>query len=64
MLREDELCVNCSVRADVLALALACLGSGRRAGGELEFAWSWELLGSGRELERGAGTRKRELDSN
>ena len=26
--------------------------------------WSWKLLGSGRELELGAETRKRELDSN
>ena len=43
---------------------LVCLGSGRRAGGELEICVELEVLGSGRELELGAGTRKRELDSN
>lgn len=29
-----------------------------------KFTWSWKLLGSGRELELGAGIQKWELDSN
>jgi len=61
MLREYELCVNLLGSRGRLWPASAPVGV---PVGSWKFPWSWKLLGSGRELELGAGTRKRELDSN
>jgi len=61
MLREYELCVNLLGSRGRLWPASAPVDV---SVGSWKFAWSWKFLGSGRELELGAGTRKRELDSN
>lgn len=54
MLREYELCVN-------LLGSRGCSWSASApvdvSVGSWKFVWSWKLLGSGRELELGAGTQ-------
>jgi len=61
MLREYELCVNLLGSHGRPWPASAPVGV---PVGSWKFMWSWKFLGSGRELELGAETRKRELDSN